>query len=121
MSASSRIQEWFNIAYKGLASQGWKQCLINRDICSYNNDKGMHCAWGWVDKDTWHLSSAIPTLLQNDMGTTLLKSASQYELEFAIYLQRAHDWSADPQTMRDRMTKLAHLYKLTVPDILNEQ
>ncbi len=111
----NRIQEWFNIAYEGLSSQNWVKCMATDGWCRYSNEKGQHCAWGWVDKDTWHLMGSVGALANSPKATPLLKSMTEEEIKFAMDLQAAHDMSTSSASMEDNMRRLAILHNLTVP------
>lgn len=108
-------QEMFNKAYIGLASQGWKRCL-ERGSCSYGNDLGHRCAWGWVDTT---LSGDImgPVRDLRDDGIGLAASLSDDQLEFAGDLQACHDEASDG-TLKDAFRRFARRHRLAVPVLL---
>lgn len=94
-------QEMFNKAYLGLKSQGFKPCVDARGHSTYDDGNGRHCAWGWVDEESWGEQGPVLSL------KTKLVNAARDSWEFLSKdclfisgLQSCHD---------DRVLETAHL------------
>jgi hypothetical protein len=90
-------QEMFNRAVLGLASQGWKQCIVlgttTAWTCSYSDDKGKRCAWGWVDPTIDFFEGDVRKLREECKG--IAADLNDSDLEFALALQKVHDNAVD--------------------------
>lgn len=109
-------QEMFDRAYRGLASQEWKQCLnANADGCIYKGSDGMRCAWGWVDRGIpeIHNENSLDHMRHAGVGVIYTLDADSYA--FALNLQSAHDDYDSPNAMRNAFEDLASEYSLTIP------
>lgn len=119
------LQEMFDKAYIGLASQEFKKCLgswtvESKGICVYSDGNGKHCAWGWVDMS---LDKNVIGLV-NDLKNWRIGIAAtldEEQLDFASKLQIAHDKSDNQQDMKNNLKKLADEYKLLVPILLERK
>lgn len=112
------IQEMFNKAYLGLASQGFQRCISEDGRCVYSsNDATMHCAWGWVDPSLGpEVTGSVKSLRDNSM-MGVAATLSESDLIFALELQNAHDSAADSKYMRTRLGVVARNYNLTIPEV----
>lgn len=114
------IQEMFDKAVRGLASQGWNRCLSNGDYgtCCYSNQANMRCAWGWVDLELGieHVGTVYDLANNGGIAATL----SREELQFARQLQIAHDGAFEPRNMLHDMRVLARDYGLKWPEGVNQ-
>lgn len=84
-------QEMFNRAVIGIRSQGWERCMDDGQ-CVYANDKGQHCAWGWVDQSLSDVRGSVGTL--RSMGVGLAALLSLEDVDWANRLQDVHDRAA---------------------------
>lgn len=111
------IQDMFNKAYIGLRSQGFQQCYIQGEGCMYSDGNGKHCAWGWVDPESWEIDVGSVDDLHND-GVGIAATLNEHELYFANKLQNAHDNTTGllENNLQDRLIRLAAMYSLTVPE-----
>ncbi len=116
------MQEMFDRAARGLASQGWMQSLSGYDRfgeakCVYDmpmSDGSIrHCAWGWVDPEGTANAGTlgIGSLRRRCFG--LAPRLSERQMEFAEYLQMAHDESPRPEAMMAAFIDLAARYGLS--------
>lgn len=105
------IQEMFDRAVRGLASQDWKQSRRNRKSCAYRDLKNpaLRCAWGWVDLS---LTDELGSVDEVGCGIALLLNGDQ--MAFAMDLQDVHDCM--PVEMKLGMSQLCDKYLLTWPE-----
>jgi len=136
-------QEIFNIAYLGLASQGFKQSLsLAKSACSYRGKDGLKCAIGHVitdddlatsldsgmynepedTKSGFSISSLLTGSLPLDKKVQEIFDSSPQFIEFLRDLQNVHDrvpddWKKDtiPEHMKRNMEAFAATHKLSVP------
>lgn len=114
-------QEMFDRAWKGLEDQGWQRAAgidpeTGEEICYYKTDDGLRCAWGHVDPEAtekFPYSATVRELRENGCG--LAAALDEDGIAFAMRLQRAHDRSAGPNSMRQRLAEVATDYRLKVP------
>lgn len=107
------LQEMFDKAWNGLKSQSFERCYsVDKEACVYDDGKGKHCAWGWVDEESWTYGQRGVV----DINTTITTSLSFDKLRFAQNLQQAHDKGANPENVVLRLRELAADYGLTVPE-----
>lgn len=122
-------QEMFNRAWEGLKSQGFERCHSDNepelrgrtDIpgCLYDNGKGHHCAWGWVDPEATRVidgryqTGTVGALAS--MGVGLAAHLNEGDLSFAADLQGAHDGTGTPERMQEALRRVATKYALVVP------
>lgn len=112
------LQEMFDKAYIGLASQHFEQCYSElADSCLYSDGEGKHCAWGWVDLSLGReiLNLTVRELNQMNMG--IAATLDEEQLDFASKLQIAHDNSSEYFPMENLLYDLARQYNLTIPKI----
>jgi hypothetical protein len=130
----------FNAAARGLQSQGWQQCRVRENLqygfCAYNNGKGCHCAWGWVDPTIPYGADGNIRPNLGDVTREIFEqegiTGEQAEyylsrrftapnpkselLKFALKLQDAHDKNKQPYDMQFAFLLLVDDYQLRVPD-----
>lgn len=112
------IQEMFDKAYIGLASQGFEQCYDElEDACVYSDGKGNHCAWGWVDPSIGETQSGnVEELNRHQIG--IAGTLNEEQLNFAGDLQGAHDIADDSQDMKKLLNDVAKRYNLSIPNVV---
>jgi hypothetical protein len=112
----------FDKCVRGLASQGWEQCVARDDIqngllrCSYSDGEGRHCAWGWIDTDLKAEDSrSIYGLWSDKIGV----AGELDNITFAEEMQKIHDRNGDPDEMKRafiRMSKdVGYIWPADVP------
>ena len=117
------IQEIFDAAIAGLASQNFERCFD--DGCRYTiaREDGIviHCAWGWVDQS---LPSAevrdLTSLCRDRVG--IAGTLGVEEMRFAARLQSTHDAPEElmANPMKDRLLWLGREYNLVIPSVLTD-
>lgn len=108
-------QEMFDLAYRGLHSQGWRRCINSRGECVYT-EGCRHCAWGWVDNNIPPSAlGGVNSLRDEAVGLAALLNDD--EVNFAMELQTAHDIDKPYQSMRERFDALARRHGLTIPEV----
>lgn len=105
-------QEMFNRAWRGLKSQGFMRCT-DGGVCVYDDGHGHHCAWGWVDHESWGYWGSVNRLYGEGIGVAGVLDYD--DCEFARDLQMAHDDSHEPAAMEEALRWLAQHYMLTIP------
>jgi hypothetical protein len=110
-------QEMFNRAVVGLRSQGFERCQVNGDPV-YGDDKGCHCAWGWVDPVASSKPEYARYFINGLMadGVGLAAGLTLTEVTFATQLQRCHDDSRTPFMMERRLKQLGAREGLSWPE-----
>ena len=112
-------QEMFDRAVRGLASQGWQQCVLEEDEfggrnCVYSRD-GKHCAWGWVDQAAWsHLDTPLNRLAEAGVG--FAGKLSMSDRSWARALQNTHDNNEQPKQMLLAMYNFGQASGLSWPE-----
>ena len=114
------LQLMFDRAWNGLKSQGWERCV--RGIlgdCVYRvtleDGTVRHCAWGWVDKDSWPYGNVAFGQLSTPTAVAARNITNACSLARA--LQVAHDGGfTEMEGMEVRMRQVAARFKLKVPD-----
>lgn len=109
-------QEMFDRAYRGLASQKWKQSLNAYGSCVFNGPRGRHCAYGWIDRkipSRYNEGVSIETLRNEGVGIARL--LDEDGLRFASVLQTEHDAHDIPRDMRAAFVGLAKEHGLKIP------
>jgi hypothetical protein len=108
-------QEAFNISYFGLASQGFRRAL-NGSTCAYRAPTGSKCAIGHILPDglyqEWFDLEPVRTFSKVLIACAL---NPEKDLEWAASLQRCHDVSATPSTMKEALAQFASNENLTIP------
>ncbi len=109
-------QEMFNRAVRGLRSQGFERCQVNGESV-YGDDKGCHCAWGWVDPKASEKPEYARYFINGLMadGIGLAASLDLNGVTFATHLQWCHDDSKTPATMERRLKQLGDREGLVWP------
>lgn len=109
------IQEMFDRAVRGLASQGWERSQVGGS-CLYTDEHGRHCAWGWVDPliPPAFNTCSVGELRDNEVG--LAARLLGHTMDFARTLQYAHDGSHTPEQMLGAFVCLTERYALTWPE-----
>lgn len=113
---SKTRQEIFDIAYRGLASQGFERSAIPNGHCLYFGPDGRRCAIGW------NLPDNLPSGSVDGVGYGLYDAMadadiSEDEFDFAEALQAAHDDASNTEDMKARMAMFAAHYNLTIPEV----
>ncbi len=116
-------QELFNLAYLGLAAQGFRKSVnpvANR--CQYRAPNGDRCAIGHCIPDEKYLPEMEVSdkylgwgafrVLVHAYGPNVGSLAG-----LARDLQSAHDFSASPENMTYNLCAVAASYGLTVPEV----
>jgi hypothetical protein len=107
------LQEIFNIAYLGLASQGFEKSIGVNVSCAYRGKGGTKCAIGYLISDEDYdetmegetvVSKNIRRVIDADVPIITLRD-----------LQRCHDWSDNPENMKANLHDFAKLNSLTIP------
>ncbi len=109
-------QEMFDLAVRGLRSQGFNRCLVNGDPV-YADGTGRCCAWGWVDPQTAaspEYSKYYVNGLMAD-GVGVAAGLDLGAISFARQLQWCHDDSPTPSTMERRLKQLGERESLQWP------
>lgn len=113
-------QEIFDIAYRGLASQGFKRSK-DGGACAYRDSNGRKCAIGWLipdDKYTPYIENDTPSAgCQNGYMVRELAGISYEDASFATNLQRCHDDATNCVGVKSRLRDFAKRYKLTIPEV----
>lgn len=114
-------QEIFDIAYRGLAAQGFKQSLTpNGESCAYRGEHGRKCAVGFLLDDEAYtyafegVSAANPGVLRRARISNALSA-------FARDLQKCHDLNPCPSDMSVGLVRFASRHGLTIPQLDNAE
>lgn len=108
------FQEMFDTAFAGLESQGFKKSSnLKLGGCCYRGDNGVKCAAGFLLPDNEHTDENNRTPVESHPWFS--NNFNQEELTFLERLQKAHDTSAGPKSMRNLLIDLAERYNLTHP------
>ena len=115
-------QEIFDVAYKGLRDQGWRQSKNAEGRCRYRNGKGDKCAIGHLIPDEDY-APVLEHFLGNDdaiMDAAHIHPDFRGEVDGFLYnLQSQHD---DPDAgtaqveIPKNMAKFAKRHNLTIPE-----
>jgi hypothetical protein len=105
------LQEWFNDAYSGLASQSFKRSIRGED-CLYQSEVGC-CAIGWgIPKESREAADiALMTLGQ----VLLFVKEDNSLINYLDELRELHDSSSSPSLMRRKLIDYASKYNLMIP------
>ena len=106
-------QQLFDVAYAGLAKQGFMRSVTDRNSCAYRGPNGFKCAIGQAIPDEKYQpemdSCEGPNLV------IILESIGYHgDYDFATRLQSAHDGAMTPERMRERLQDLAGRFGLRV-------
>lgn len=115
-------QEIFDIAYRGLASQGFLSSADEaEDTCLYRDGNGRKCAVGWCIPDDAYRSvwEEVGVDDENAIGAQIRRAAGigDNNISFAKDLQWAHDKSTSPEGMKAGLAKVAAGYGLRIPEV----
>ncbi len=109
-------QEMFDKAVRGLRSQGFERCYSEEHrMCVYDDGKGRHCAWGWIDEATWAHPDAGDLVTLSDEGIGLAPRLGIEDYSWAKRLQVIHDTSKC-DNMEQRLRFFAEQSNLTFPE-----
>ena len=86
-------QEMFDLAVRGLRSQGFRRAVTRDGACNYLTSDGLRCAWGWVDTPLRGQPGTVLTLAEKGIG--LAGKLSAEDRWWARELQRCHDDAPD--------------------------
>lgn len=117
------IQDMFNTAVAGLASQEFERSVTENKInaspssCLYRGPNGLKCAIGHCLKDSEIVYDGDK---QEYASATNLNAAAKYTVSHNSVreLQMAHDRSRKPADMRQALIEYAVNYNLVLPDVL---
>lgn len=118
------LQEVFNVAVAGLASQGFERSMTDARnySCAYRGNGDRRCAIGWCIPDDLYdpETEGIRPLVARFRR---VYGALFHGVDFSelTVLQEAHDMAADAADMRARLREFAKLYKLALPAVLAEE
>lgn len=111
-------QEWFDLAVRGLAGQGWKRSAdpSNPMKCLYGKPGGLRCAVGHGLGDVVVREGSMVCNLVTDgtVGVSDPVGRSTGSV-FLGDMQHAHDGGHSPSFMRERFLALAEKWSLTWP------
>ena len=126
-------QAAFNGAVRGLASQGWEQCVnlqLAHPICKWNLGKpGLHCAIGWLipwenqeSAPQQYLTTAVVTrkfapVLQKWIDNANNNDVGEYSkfFDFLNSMQNAHDQSTSQLSLYQRFVEIGKYHKVNWP------
>lgn len=117
-------QEWFELAVRGLAGQGWERSISEGgDACLYRGADGKRCAIGFGIPDAafdpaWDRRGNGAYVLQRDQhisATDAPVDRSGCEQSFLSLLQQQHDKQPTPGLMRSAFLAFAQTHNLTWP------
>lgn len=121
MSRTLTKQEAFNLAYRGLKSQGFKSSTILGTIsCVYRHPDGLKCAVGHIMTDEEYRPN-----FDEHSGVTAATVArllnwqivdEPFQVDFLTRLQEVHDEAANPSDMVLRLEDFADSYNLEIPN-----
>jgi hypothetical protein len=108
-------QEWFNKAWTGLKSQGFKRSVNSSDTCYYRGTEGRRCAIGWLMPDENYRPE-----FEGTAATPAIIAACGIEPDvnnhaWLTELQCAHDHGYTPEEMVRRLRDFARRSELVVP------
>ena len=117
-------QELFDIAVKGLASQGFTQSFdpdrkAGLGECVYRGEGGRKCAIGWAIPDDKYGNYMEGNRAEAFRAAGVDFAGKPYgQFSFAVKLQLAHDLSESPEGMRYRLLKFGKENGLVIPEVL---
>lgn len=137
MMTRERKQELFNIAWRGLKSQGFQQSVLRNEdgtpkmytswtgeetaICAYRDPQGRKCAVGWMIPDEKYspdLENRLASYETVRVAAGLVASNDwDEEPQFARQLQHVHDSKSSntPEKMEARLRLFAATRDLDIP------
>lgn len=120
------LQQVFDDAYTGLASQGFRRSIGDKDIgagCAYRGVSGLRCAIGHCIPDSkYHaeLEGYTPTSSSEDhpeghpIFRDLFPTVDCFDL---LELQECHDYARSARSMQKKLEAFAESHGLAIPDI----
>ena len=109
-------QEMFNIAYKGLASQGFEHSLDRDGFCVYRGENGRRCAIGWLIPDERYYVELEGRSVYN-ISIPCAVGCDVNDAVFLSSLQCCHDRARSPFEMKEALRVFATNYSLTIPEV----
>lgn len=123
MTEYERMQQAFDGAWTGIASQGFQRSKSTADphMCAYRGAGGKKCAIGWLIPDECYDTSleGLPggAVVNRGVATPFPDGAVGTGMHaFIRRLQMAHDDGTTPARMRENLTYVAKQYDLTIPE-----
>lgn len=118
-------QEWFELAVRGLAKQGWERSLDIRGDCRLDSGDGRACALGHgipsEDRERLENHGSCAHDLVEDELIDVADSGDDMGAPFLSEMQRAHDNTSVPANMRSAFLTFAQTHNLTWPaDVARE-
>lgn len=118
-------QELFNMAYVGLAKQGFVRSVSDdgreNPSCRYRGPEGRKCAIGHCipDKEYSPLFEGYSpgTSLGEARDICVAAGIGPGDVLWAATLQRCHDYGKTPADMRGRLESFARSYNLSIPEL----
>jgi hypothetical protein len=112
------LQELYDAAYKGLASQNFERSVDQTGQCSYRTNNGKKCAIGWLIPDELYSPDFEGCNLDDAAVLAAVRPAvvdgsEEYKMLFA--LQSGHDAAYDKGEMKSSLAFVAEYWKLTIP------
>lgn len=109
-------QDVFDKVVHGLASQDFERCVDEMGLCVYTNEKGQHCAAGWVfiEYPEARVEEGEPSMrvINNNSVLAELVPFSSMLRE----LQIIHDSYSDPAHLKECLQTYASEHSLTWPE-----
>lgn len=106
-------QEAFDIVYKGLEAQGWKQSLKeDSDDCCFRGRNNTKCAIGHLIPDELY----EPEMERHGLDVAEQDGVIHLDKSFASQMMVIHDLGRTPELMKKKFIDLAEQHKLTVPE-----
>lgn len=107
------LQEIFNIAYLGLASQGFEKSVGLTSSCAYRGKDNHKCAIGYCLSDEDYNEEMEGRTALSDIVYYALKT--NVNPDTLVEMQRCHDFSNDPTNRKEEFVSFAKHYRLTIP------
>lgn len=116
---SKTRQEIFDIAYRGLASQGFEKSVDGAGwypLCRYRGYNGRRCAIGWCIPDEKYNGDIEGTAADGDQ-VRRAAGIRKRDIKFAKDLQGIHDDSRYPFELKKALAEFALERRLTIPEV----
>lgn len=109
-------QDVFDKVARGMASQDFEQCVDATGMCVYTNEKGQHCAAGWVfieypEARVEEGDPVVRIIYNNPVLAELVPFSSMLQ-----GLQNIHDDYSDPAHLKEYLQNYASEHSLTWPE-----
>ena len=111
-------QQLFDVAYSGLAKQGFEKSQGEYLSCAYRGMGGRKCAIGHAIPD--ELYSLDMDTRKGDLSKVLNLIGYSGDYGFAIDLQFAHDSAGSPKIMKRNLMIFARRLGLALPNAESE-